>query len=71
MNEPVLFAGLAVLAGWCFLGVLVIGLFIVLKVLQSVRTWLERIAMGVRAIEKQTEPLPREVERLAANLRAL
>lgn len=48
---------LSVLALWALLGVLVIGLLLVLKSLQSVRGYLEKTTMGVRAIERQTAPL--------------
>lgn len=63
-DETLLLAVLSVLAVWALLGVLAIGLVMVLKTLQSVRGWLERIAMGVRAIESETAPLGREVDRL-------
>ena len=66
-DDVVLIAGLAILAVWALLGVLAIALFVVLKVLQSIRGWLERIAMGVRAIEKETEPLPSELRALASH----
>jgi uncharacterized protein YoxC len=48
---------LSVLALWALLGVLVAGLLLILRPLQSVRGYLEKITMGVRAIEKQTAPL--------------
>lgn len=53
---------LSVLAGWTFLGVLFIGLFLIRKVLESVRLYLEKIAMGVRAIEQQTAPMRERAE---------
>lgn len=48
---------LSVLALWALLGVLVMGLLLILRPLQSVRGYLEKITMGVRAIEHQTHPL--------------
>lgn len=48
---------LSVLAVWTFLLVLVIGLLLIWKALESVRGSLEKITMGVRAIEKETDPL--------------
>ncbi len=48
---------LSVLAVWTFLLVLVLGLLIIWKALEGVRESLEKIAMGVRAIEKETAPL--------------
>ena len=48
---------LSVLAVWAFLSLLVLGLLFVEKALESIRVSLEHIAMGVRAIEKQTAPL--------------
>lgn len=63
-DETLLLAVLSVLAVWALLGVLAIGLVLVLKTLQSIRGWLERIAMGVRAIETQTTPLGAQVDRL-------
>jgi uncharacterized protein YoxC len=48
---------LSVLAVWAFLTVLVLGLLLIFKVLDGVRRSLEQITMGVRAIEKETQPL--------------
>jgi hypothetical protein len=48
---------LTVLGIWAFLVVLAVGLLLIEKVLESVRGYLEKIAMGVRAIEKETQPL--------------
>jgi hypothetical protein len=48
---------LSVLALWAFLLVLSVGLLLIIKSLESVRSTLTRIAMGVRAIEKQARPL--------------
>jgi hypothetical protein len=48
---------LSVLALWAFLNVLMVGLYLILKPLEGVRIYLEKITMGVRAIERQTRPL--------------
>ena len=59
----------SVLALWGFLTVLVLGLFLILKPLESVRKHLERIAMGVRAIERETLPLRGHLEAVDSMLR--
>jgi hypothetical protein len=59
---------LSVVAMWAFLTVLVVGLLLVFKVLESVRASLRRIAMGVRAIEQQTKPLGAHASALAETL---
>lgn len=59
---------LSVLGLWALLAVLIVGLLLILKPLESVRTSLQRIAMGVRAIERETDPLGQSVETLAASL---
>lgn len=48
----------SILAAALLLSVLAVGLLLIVKVLQSVRGYLEQIAMGVRAIEKQSEAIP-------------
>jgi hypothetical protein len=48
---------LSVVSLWSFLTLLVFGLLLIRKVLESVRGNMERITMGVRAIERQTAPL--------------
>jgi hypothetical protein len=55
----------SVLAVWAFLAVLVLGLLLVMKTLQSIRGYLEKVAMGVRAIETQTGLLGHRAEALA------
>ena len=65
---PVLLTALSVLAVWSLLGVLVVGLLLVLKTLESVRGSMEKIAMGVRAIEQETKPLGVRSAALAATL---
>lgn len=67
---PLLLTLLSVLATWSFLGVLIIGLFLILKPLHGVRGTLERIAWGVRAIEQQLLPYGADVARAARNLNA-
>jgi len=67
---PVFVTILSVLAVWALLGVLVIGLLLVLKTLEGVRGSLEKIAMGVRAIEQETKPLSAHIDALAATLAA-
>ena len=58
----------SVLAVWALLTVLVLGLLLVLKTLESIRGFMEKIAMGVRAIEQQTLPLGAHADTLAASL---
>lgn len=53
---------LSVIALWALLSVLILGLLLILRPLQTVRGYLEKITMGVRAIEHQARPLgPRAV----------
>ena len=59
---------LSVLMLWVFLGLLVIGLLLILKSLESVRTSLEKITAGVRAIEQETAPLGRSTTRVTESL---
>ncbi len=59
---------LSVLAVWAFLLVLAIGLLIIWKALDSVRGSMEKITMGVRAIEKETDPLSAHAGRLAERI---
>ncbi len=59
---------LSVLAVWAFLFILVIALLLIEKVLESVRAYLEKIAMGVRAIEQETSPLSAQAGVLAERL---
>jgi hypothetical protein len=58
----------SVLAVWALLTALVVGLLLVLKTLESVRGSMEKIAMGVRAIEQETLPLGAHADALAATL---
>ncbi len=59
---------LSVLALWALLGVLIIGLLLILRPLQTIRGYLEKITMGVRAIEHQTGPLGERADLLAKSL---
>ena len=61
---------LTALAGAILLLALVASLFIILRTLQSVRSFIEKINFGVRAIEKETEML-KGVETLNTGLTAL
>lgn len=55
----VLLTMLSVLALWMFLTELIVALLLVFKALESIRALLEHIAMGVRAIERESAPLGR------------
>lgn len=59
---------LSVFAVWALLLVLIAGLVMILKPLVRIRRSLQRIAWGVRAIEKQTMPLGEGADALAASL---
>jgi hypothetical protein len=59
---------LSVLAFWAFLNVLIIGLYLIFKPLEGVRIYLEKITMGVRAIERQTRPLAAYSEEVGGKL---
>ncbi len=50
------------------LGFLAWALSQILRALAGIRTSLEKIAMGVRAIEQETAPLTTEIPGVAANL---
>jgi phosphate uptake regulator len=56
----------SVLAAWAFLTLLVVGLLLILKPLEAIRAHLQRIAAGVRAIERETAPLLDLTARLPA-----
>lgn len=64
----VLLTILSVLAGWTLLGVLMVGLRLIMKQLESIRGHLEKIVWGVRAIEQQTSPLGTHADAFAASL---
>ena len=65
---PLILTVLSVLAVWAFLAVLVIALLLIFKILESVRGYLREVAMGVRAIEKETKPLGEYADALATTL---
>jgi hypothetical protein len=48
---------LSVLVAWALLGVLLVGLLLVIKSLQSIRGWFHKIVVGLRAVEHQTQRL--------------
>lgn len=50
------------LALWVLLIALILGLSRVLRALEGTRASLDKIAMGVRAIEKETAPLPGHID---------
>ena len=60
---------LSVLGLWTLLAVLAVGLYLIHKALQGVQGYLEKIAWGVRTIEKQTAPLGGRAGELEATLR--
>ena len=62
---------LSVIAGWSLLAVITGGLFKTLKTLENIRTSMQRIAMGVRAIEQETKPLGGHVDAVAGSLVAV
>ncbi len=59
---------LSKLAAWALLAVLGVGLYQILETLKSVRASLEKITMGVRAIEKETAPLAAHASAAGASL---
>jgi hypothetical protein len=65
---PLLLTILSVLAGWALLAVLMVGLRLILKPLESIRGSLEKIVWGVRAIEQQTSPLGAHADALTTSL---
>lgn len=59
---------LSVLGAWALLGVLLVGLFLTVKSLQSVRHWFEKITVALRTVEHQTKDLDAKGEVLATSL---
>jgi hypothetical protein len=59
---------LSVVALWALLTLLVLGLLVILKELESIRAYLQKIAMGVRAIDMETAPLGRHATKVAGTL---
>jgi hypothetical protein len=60
---------LSVVAAWTLIGVLLVALLLVVKELQSIRHWFEKITVGVRAVEHQTSALPERGDVLSASMR--
>jgi hypothetical protein len=60
---------LSVLAVWALLTVLAFALLLVRKALESARAHLQHIEMGVRAIDKQTQPMRDTPRAFARSLR--
>jgi hypothetical protein len=60
---------LSVVAAWALIGALLVALLLVVKELQSIRHWFEKITVGVRAVEHQTSALPERAEVLSASMR--
>ncbi len=60
---------MSVLAAGALLGVLLVGLLLVVKSLQSIRHWFEKITVGLRAVEHQTKDLGPRGAVLVASLR--
>ncbi len=48
---------LSVLVTWALLGVVLVGLFLMVKCLQSIRHWFEKTTVALRAVERQTKDL--------------
>lgn len=62
---------LSVLAGWSLLGVIAGGLFKIYQRLEGIRGSMQKIAMGVRAIEQETKPLDGHIVAVAGSLTAV
>lgn len=60
---------LSVVAAVALLGVLLVGLHLVVKSLQSTRHWFEKITVGVRTLEHQTKDLRASATVLTSSLR--
>jgi hypothetical protein len=59
---------LSVVALWALLTLLVVALLLILKTLESIRGYLEKIAMGVRAIDIETAPLENHATNVGTSL---
>lgn len=68
MSMPLLLTIVSVLCGWVLLTLLVLALLMIYKPLQAVNRSLEKIAMGVRAIEQETSPLANSLNAVSASL---
>ncbi len=60
---------LSVLTAAALLGVLLVGLLLVVKSLQSIRHWFEKTTVGLRAVEHQTKDLAARGSVVARSLR--
>ncbi len=60
---------LSVLAAWALIGILLVALLLIVKELQSIRHWFEKITVGVRAVEHQTGTLRERGEVLSTSMR--
>ncbi len=60
---------LSVLVAWALLGVVLVGLFLMVKSLQSIRHWFEKTTVGLRTVEHQTRDLHVRAAVLTASLR--
>jgi uncharacterized protein YoxC len=60
---------LSVVAALALLGVLLVGLHLVVKSLQSIRHWFEKTTVGLRTVEHQTKDLGASATVLAGSLR--
>lgn len=64
-----LLAILSLLVAWALLGVILVGLLLTVKSLQSTRHWFEKTTVGLRAVEHQTTTLADKGEALTSSLR--
>jgi uncharacterized protein YoxC len=60
---------LSVVAAVALLGVLLVGLHLMVKSLQSIRHWFEKTTVGVRTLEHQTKDLRASAAVLTGSLR--
>ncbi len=59
---------LSVLVSWALLGVVLVGLFLTVKSLQSIRHWFEKTTVALRTVEHQTKDLKVRAAVLTASL---
>jgi uncharacterized membrane protein YhfC len=59
---------LSILAVLAWFGVLLVGLLLIFKSLQSTRGWFQKTTVGLRAIEQQTSDLAERGAVVAASL---
>jgi hypothetical protein len=60
---------LSAIGAWALIGVLLVALLLMFKELQSIRHWFEKITVGVRAVEHQTDSLAQRGDVLATTMR--